>query len=167
MWLAILSDQLPIVALVGPYPTNQLIGRRPLIERPKALLPFPGPHAVLAPVSQRYPPLNDRFLRVTHPFATHYPTEAGYLVRLACLRYAASVCPEPGSNSPSKPCRVDKVSHHCLLSSLESLSSIVKVPAPPGGLPRSGLPSLPTPAPSGQSPPGSRRRRRLGLPFGP
>ncbi len=27
VWLAILSDQLPIVALVGPYPTNQLIGR--------------------------------------------------------------------------------------------------------------------------------------------
>ncbi len=27
VWLAILSDQLPIVALVGLYPTNQLIGR--------------------------------------------------------------------------------------------------------------------------------------------
>ena len=28
MWLAILSDQLKIVALVGLYPTNQLILRR-------------------------------------------------------------------------------------------------------------------------------------------
>ena len=27
MWLLILSDQLPIVALVGLYPTNELIGR--------------------------------------------------------------------------------------------------------------------------------------------
>ena len=61
------------------------------------------PHAVLAPVSQRYPPLRDRFLRVTHPFATRTPSEEGAPVRLACLRYAASVCPEPGSNSPSYP----------------------------------------------------------------
>ena len=29
MWLIILSDQLPIVALVGSYPANQLIGRGP------------------------------------------------------------------------------------------------------------------------------------------
>ncbi len=28
VWLIVLSDQLPIVALVGRYPTNQLIGRR-------------------------------------------------------------------------------------------------------------------------------------------
>ena len=32
VWLIILSDQLPIVALVGRYPTNQLIGHRPLHE---------------------------------------------------------------------------------------------------------------------------------------
>ena len=38
VWLIILSDQLPIVALVGRYPTNKLIGRGPLPERPK---PFP------------------------------------------------------------------------------------------------------------------------------
>ena len=30
VWLAVLSDQLPIVALVGHYPTNKLIGHRPL-----------------------------------------------------------------------------------------------------------------------------------------
>src|SRR4029078_2126177 len=30
MWLAILSDQLPVVALVGHYPANSLIGREPL-----------------------------------------------------------------------------------------------------------------------------------------
>ncbi len=28
VWLIVLSDQLPIVALVGLYPTNKLIGRR-------------------------------------------------------------------------------------------------------------------------------------------
>ena len=40
--------------------------------------------------------------RVTHPFATVFPAEAGLTVRLACVRHAASVHPEPGSNSPSK-----------------------------------------------------------------
>ena len=33
MWLIVLSDQLPIVALVGHYPTNQLIGRRLIFRR--------------------------------------------------------------------------------------------------------------------------------------
>jgi hypothetical protein len=31
MWLAILSDQLPVVALVSRYLTNKLIGREPLL----------------------------------------------------------------------------------------------------------------------------------------
>ncbi len=30
VWLIILSDQLPVVALVGRYPTNKLMGRRPI-----------------------------------------------------------------------------------------------------------------------------------------
>ena len=40
--------------------------------------------------------------RVTHPFATQYNPEGLYLVRLACVKHAASVHPEPGSNSPLK-----------------------------------------------------------------
>ena len=68
MWLIILSDQLPIVALVGHYPTNKLIGRRLL---PRRLAPLAlGHHAVLAAVSRCYPPSQDRYLRVTHPSAT-------------------------------------------------------------------------------------------------
>ena len=39
--------------------------------------------------------------RVTQPFATRFFPEEG-AVRLACVRRAASVHPEPGSNSPSK-----------------------------------------------------------------
>ena len=36
VWLIVLSDQLPIVALVGRYPTNKLMGREPLpMRRPK------------------------------------------------------------------------------------------------------------------------------------
>ena len=38
--------------------------------------------------------------RVTQPFATASPTGVGPAVRLACVRRAASVHPEPGSNSP-------------------------------------------------------------------
>ena len=68
MWLIILSDQLPIVALVGHYPTNKLIGRR-LLHRRLAPLTLRC-HAVLAAVSRRYPPPMDRYLRVTHPSAT-------------------------------------------------------------------------------------------------
>ncbi len=33
VWLIILSDQLPIVALVGHYPTNKLIGCGPILQR--------------------------------------------------------------------------------------------------------------------------------------
>ena len=38
--------------------------------------------------------------RVTHPFATR----CKHLVRLACVKHAASVRPEPGSNSPLNDC---------------------------------------------------------------
>jgi hypothetical protein len=33
VWLDILSDQLPVVALVGLDPTNKLIGREPIPKR--------------------------------------------------------------------------------------------------------------------------------------
>ena len=68
VWLIVLSDQLPIAGLVGHYPTNYLIGRRPLQRRITAL--GLSPYAVLAPVSRGYPPPLDTFLRVTHPSAT-------------------------------------------------------------------------------------------------
>jgi hypothetical protein len=38
LWLAVLSDQLPVRALVGHYPTNKLIGRRGLPKRFASLL---------------------------------------------------------------------------------------------------------------------------------
>ena len=39
VWLIVLSDQLPIVALVGLYPTNKLMGRVPVpMRRPKLSL---------------------------------------------------------------------------------------------------------------------------------
>ncbi len=42
VWLIILSDQLPIVALVSRYLTNKLMGRRLILQRPKPLVIWPG-----------------------------------------------------------------------------------------------------------------------------
>ena len=41
VWLIVLSDQLPIAALVGRYPTNKLI-RRGLVLGRRPKLPFPS-----------------------------------------------------------------------------------------------------------------------------
>src|SRR5690606_23245039 len=99
VWLIVLSDQLPIVALVGRYPTNKLIGRGLIQKRPK---PFPRrAYAVLARLSSGCPPLLGRFPRVTHPSATRQRKSKllPVTVRLACVKHAASVQSEPGSNS--------------------------------------------------------------------
>ena len=61
MWLIILSDQLPIVALVGHYPTNYLMGRGPLPQRLAAFLGHPSvcgistAFAVLSPTEGHVP----------------------------------------------------------------------------------------------------------------
>ncbi len=57
VWLTTLSGQLPVVGLVGRYPTNYLIGRRPILSRVAPLIGgnFPHrPHLPLAPVSRGY-----------------------------------------------------------------------------------------------------------------
>ena len=33
VWLVVLSDQLPVAALVGHYPANKLIGHEPILRR--------------------------------------------------------------------------------------------------------------------------------------
>ncbi len=61
VWPCVLSDRLPIVALVGRYPANKLIGRGPLLKRIAPLIPpKAGCYAVLAQVSPGYPPLEGR-----------------------------------------------------------------------------------------------------------
>src|SRR3954469_7585462 len=104
VWLVVLSDQLPVLALVGHYPANELIGRG-LIQK-RQVLRSPAlallPHSVLARLSASYPQLQGRFPRVTHPCATQHPEYCypEYRVQLACLIHAASVRSEPESNSP-------------------------------------------------------------------
>jgi hypothetical protein len=60
VWLIVLSDQLPIAALVGHYPTNKLMGRGPISMRKPKLPLLTRPcgrwaHQVLARVSPGCP----------------------------------------------------------------------------------------------------------------
>ena len=60
-------------------------------------------YPVLDPVSQAYPEVQGRSPTCYSP-VRHSCTQAslGLSVRLACVKHAASVHPEPGSNSPQK-----------------------------------------------------------------
>ena len=62
--------------------------------------------------------------RVTHPSATRPLAETNRRVRLACVRHAASVCPEPGSNSPSKLC-LRKKTHVMTRAALSRCTSCI------------------------------------------
>ena len=70
VWLVALSNQLPIGALVGHYPTNKLIGRGPV---PEWIAPFnvagcPAAfYAVLANLSASYSPLEGRLTTCYSP----------------------------------------------------------------------------------------------------
>ena len=103
MWLIILSDQLPVFALVGRYPTNKLIGRRLILKcdlhRFNTSEPTNVRYLVLTPVSRRYLSLEGRSSTRYSPVRRSLPKQ---LARLACIKHAASVRPEPGSNSPVK-----------------------------------------------------------------
>ena len=56
-------------------------------------------HAVLAVVSNCYSPHTGRLLTRYSPVRHCSGAEAPFTVRLECVRHAASVHPEPGSNS--------------------------------------------------------------------
>ena len=135
VWPIDLSVRLPVLALVGRYPANMLIGHRPLLQRqanpdtrsqtadvrhPKSDIrigPYLSRHdhaattayAVLAPVSRGCPPLKGRLSMHYSPFrhSNKVPLLPGspVRVRLACLIHAANVRSEPGSN-PSIFCSI-------------------------------------------------------------
>ena len=98
LWLANLSAQLPVEALVGHYPTNKLMGREPLLQR--AVMPF---HlTILCGISSAFAELFPTKGYVLTRYSPVCHSRPKPVVRLACLRRAASVHPEPGSNSPKK-----------------------------------------------------------------
>src|SRR5438093_1290778 len=59
-------------------------------------------YAVLASLSERYPPLEGRSPTRYSPVCHSTHPLRGFRVRLACVRHAASVDSEPGSNSHVK-----------------------------------------------------------------
>ena len=76
MWLAILSDQLPVVALVGRYPANQLIGREPLALRqgcPQLSSPRDAPRRAYAVLPGRWAGYPPQVRQVAHVLRTRSP----------------------------------------------------------------------------------------------
>ena len=103
LWGAFLSEPLPIVALVGRYPANKLIGREP-IRRRRNFQQRPMRASVPSGISRRFHRLSPGNGHVAHALRTLPPVAARILLsraapRLACVKPAASVHPEPGSNS--------------------------------------------------------------------
>ena len=103
MWPFNLSVRLPIVDLVGRYPTNSLIGREPIFQRIAPLIYLSCGKYMLCGISVRFQTLSPSERQVAHALLTRPPLtfipEGNQSVRLACVRHAASVRPEPGSNS--------------------------------------------------------------------
>src|SRR6185295_9377546 len=92
VWLIVLSDQLPIVALVSRYLTNKLMGRGPISKRgPKLPLLVTlierRPHPVLARVSPGCPGLRGRLPTCYSPVRGLAPGQA--LVRRSTCMYEA------------------------------------------------------------------------------
>ena len=69
VWLAVLSDQLPVLGLVGRYLTNYLIGRKPLLQR--------ADYSALWCLHMR----EDTLCGIRSPFDDLFPT-----YRIGCLR---------------------------------------------------------------------------------
>jgi hypothetical protein len=101
VWGTTLSGPLPVVGWVSRYLTYDLMGRSPLPQPrgfPRLLLVQSSPCGISRPF-ERLSPAEGQVsyvLRTRSPLCTLLHT-----VRLACIRHAASVHPEPGSNSPS------------------------------------------------------------------
>ena len=102
VWGTVLSDPLPIVALVGRCPANQLMGRMPVPLRPKSFNQAGCPAWSTWGITRRFHRLSPGKGLVAYALRTRAPLSGPRRdppVRLACIRPAASVHPEPGSNS--------------------------------------------------------------------
>ena len=108
VWPVALSGRLPVVALVGHHPTNKLIGREPIPGR-KTFHQPPCGERCISGISPRFRGLSQSQGQVAHVLLTRSPLvypRRGLTVRLACVKHAASVRPEPGSNSPLKSIQI-------------------------------------------------------------
>jgi hypothetical protein len=91
-------------------------------------------HAVLALLSERYSPPKGRLPTCYSPVRRFTHPRKGFLARLACVKRAASVRSEPGSNSPIKSsvsCGIEPTTIN--LSKTTSLTGRVTKVLIPGG----------------------------------
>ncbi len=109
MWGVFLSEPLCIVALVGRCPANWLMHREPIRDH-LGFQTNPMRDPLLRGVSRRFHRLSPCHGQVAHVFRTLPPVAARVLLpraapRLACVKPAASVHPEPGGiNALDFPC---------------------------------------------------------------
>jgi hypothetical protein len=90
--------------MVSHYLTIKLIGREHIPGR-KTFHNHPMREVVVSGINHRFRWLSQSQGQITHVLLTRSPLEyhrSGLSARLACVKHAASVRPEPGSNSPSK-----------------------------------------------------------------
>jgi len=73
VWGTILSDPLPVEGLVGRYPTNYLMGRRPLPKRIAALDLEPQTSKTTCGISSPFELLFHTSGQVTYVLRTHSP----------------------------------------------------------------------------------------------
>ena len=108
MWPFNLSVRLLIVDLVSRYLTNYLIRREPIFVRIAPLVWCSCKLHTSCGISTGFPMLFHSQRQVAHALLTRPPltfnrSKLPYqFVRLECVKHAASVHPEPGSNSLKK-----------------------------------------------------------------
>ena len=108
MWGTFLSEPLPIVALVGRYPANQLMGRIPIAHRNQPFVMTPCGITTASGIKLAFARLSRSVRQVGYALLTRAPVaiiggqaRLHAAPRLACVKPVASVHPEPGSNSSS------------------------------------------------------------------
>lgn len=72
MWPVTLSGRLPVVALVGHYPTNKLIGRGFILHRQNFQQP-PMREIVISGIRPRFQGLSQSAGQITHVLLTRSP----------------------------------------------------------------------------------------------
>ena len=102
------SEPLPIVALVGRYPANQLMGRIPIAHRNQPFVMTPCGISTASGIKLAFARLSRSVRQVGYALLTRAPVaiiggqaRLHAAPRLACVKPVASVHPEPGSNSSS------------------------------------------------------------------
>ena len=73
MWVTILSDHLPVVALVGRYPANKLMGREPIPDRTQSLVDPPSSGKTTSGINPSFPGLFRSQGQIAHVLLTLAP----------------------------------------------------------------------------------------------